>query len=64
MSPGAEARPFADGFRGYEPSYFAFALPRMAGSISFGTNSPSPENSPDMLAVEAEFMLNCLLSVN
>ena len=24
----------------------------------------SPENSPDMLAVEAEFMLNCLLSVN
>ena len=24
----------------------------------------NPENSPDMLAVEAEFMLNCLLSVN
>ena len=24
----------------------------------------SPENSPDMLAVEAEFMLNRLLSVN
>ena len=24
----------------------------------------SPENSPDMLAVEAEFMLSCLLSVN
>ena len=42
-------------------------LDRRLNCYSFGIRRRgpvSPENSPDMLAVEAEFMLNCLLSVN